>query len=74
MSDSDSLNQQLGRIEGKLDSLCTTTSRAHTRIDSIEKDIRTIEKTLARYAAWITVIATIFSTGVGLAIKQLFGK
>lgn len=33
------MHQQLGKIEGKLDALISTVSRAHSRVDAIEKEV-----------------------------------
>jgi hypothetical protein len=67
------LHQQLGRIEGKLDLLGSSISRAHERIDQVEKDIRGIEKSLAKFAVYGTLASTVLATAVGIGVTRLFG-
>ncbi len=55
MTDDPNIHQQLGRIEGKLDTIVTTLSRAHARIDALEKDLVTVKTSQAKYAAYVSV-------------------
>lgn len=66
------LHQQLGRIEGKLDAFGAAIGRAHDRIDAVEKDVRGIERQLAKYAAYATIGATAGSSAIAYAARLLF--
>lgn len=73
MIDDSALHQQLGRIEGKLDSVSSAISRAHERLDKHDERIGGLEKATAKIATYITVAATVVSTVVALAMKKFFG-
>ena len=67
------LHQQLGRIEGKLDTFGSSISRAHERIDKVEVDIRAIEKQIARFAVYATLASSALATAVGIGVTKLMG-
>lgn len=63
--ESNALHQQLGRIEGKLDTLISTISRAHARIDALEKDVTELKTVQAKHIAYVTL----FSVGAGFVVQ-----
>ena len=64
-AETNALHQQLGRIEGKLDTLISTISRAHTRIDALEKDVIELKTVQAKHIAYVTL----FSVGAGFTVQ-----
>lgn len=70
--DNTALHQQLGRIEGKIDSLSVLVSRAHTRIDRVEQDIRSLERNQSRLMAYATVLASAGSAVVSYVVRLVF--
>ncbi len=69
----DTMMLQLGRIEGKLDAVTSAVGRAHDRIDSVERDVRVLERAQAKFTVYATMIAAAVATGAGLAVRKLFG-
>lgn len=65
--ESNALHQQLGRIEGKLDTLISSLSRAHARIDALEKDVTELKTVQAKHIAYVTL----FSVGAGFMVQWL---
>lgn len=71
-SELSTLHRQLGRIEGKIDDLSATVTRAHNRIDRVEKDIRALERNQSKLMAYATMLATAGSAGVSMMVRLLF--
>lgn len=65
------LHQQLGRIEGKLDSLNTTISRAHRRIDDLEKDVKRLTGSVNQEVSQIKQVQAKHAVAVGGAASLL---
>lgn len=66
------IHQQLGRIEGKLDSAMASMQRAHERIDKHDDRLGNLEKFQARAIGYATAAATVFSV-VGNYIAKKAG-
>jgi hypothetical protein len=55
------LHRAVGRIEGKLDFLVEASTRGSTRVDRLEKRMRTAERRISWYSGTAAVIAACFS-------------
>lgn len=65
------LHQQLGRIEGKLDSLNASMTRAHERIDKHDERLGALERFQSRAIGYATAAATILSVVGNYIVKKM---
>jgi len=64
------LHQQLGRIEGKLDSAMASMARAHERLDKHDDRLGGLEKFQARAVGYAAAAATVFSLVGNYILKK----